>query len=101
MKKGMSPPSSEHTEKMTGVKLPLLQLPKLSGNVLEWSAFYDAFIALVDSHKKLSNVQKFTHLRSCLSARVYKSIEEYSVANATTLKLCKIYKAVLDGNAFW
>ena len=73
--------SSEFTEHITGVKLPLLQLPKFSGNVLEWPAFHDAFIALVDSHKKLSNVQKFTHLRSCLSGRAFKCIEGYSVTN--------------------
>ena len=28
--------SSEFTEDITGVKLPLSQLPKFSGNVLEW-----------------------------------------------------------------
>ena len=72
---------SEFTEHVTGVKLPLLQLPKFSGNVLEWPAFHDAFIASVDSHRKLSNVQKFTHLRSCLSGRAFKCIEGYSVTN--------------------
>ena len=56
-------------------------LPKFSGNVLEWPAFHDAFIASVDSHKKLSNVQKFAHLRSCLSGRAFKCIEVYSVTN--------------------
>ena len=73
--------SSEFTEDITGVKLPLSQLPKFSGNVLEWPAFHDAFIASVDSHKKLSNVQKFTHLRSRLSGRAFKCIEVYSVTN--------------------
>ena len=68
-------------ENITGVKLLLLQLPRFSGNVLEWSGFYDAFIASVDSHKKLSNVQKFTHLRSCLSGKAYHCIEGYSVTN--------------------
>ena len=73
--------SSEYSENITGVKLPLLQLPMFSGNVLEWSVFYNAFLALVDSHKRLSNVQKFTHLRSCLSGRAYKCIEGYAVSN--------------------
>ena len=80
-KKGVKQSSSEYPENITGVKLPLLQLPKFSGNVLEWSAFYDAFVASVDSHNRLSNVQKFTHLRSCLYGRAYKCIEGYSVAN--------------------
>ena len=46
--------SSEITEHITGVKLPLLQLPKFSGNVLEWPAFHDAFVSLVDSHNWVS-----------------------------------------------
>ena len=48
---------------------------------MEWSGFYDAFLASVDSHKRLSNVQKFTHLRSCLSGRAYKCFEGYAVTN--------------------
>ena len=80
-KNGVNTSSSEITEHVAGVKLPLLQLPKFSGNVLEWPAFHDAFVASVDSHKKLSNVQKFTHLRSCLSGRALKCIEGYSVTN--------------------
>ena len=78
-KNGVNASSSEITEHITGVKLPLLQL--FSGNVLEWPAFHDAFVASVDSHKKLSNVQKFTHLRSCLSGRALKCIEGYSVTS--------------------
>ena len=78
---GANASSTEITEHITGVKLPLLQLPKFSGNVLEWPAFHDAFVASVSSHKKLSNAQKFTHLRSCLSGRESKCIEGYSVTN--------------------
>ena len=81
VKNDVSASSSEITEHITGVKLPLLQLPKFSGNVLEWPAFHDVFVASADSHKKLSNVQKFTHLRSCLSGRALRCIEGYSVTN--------------------
>ena len=63
---GVNASSSEITEHITDVKLPLLQLPKFSGNVLEWPAFHDAFVASVDSHKKLSNVQT----SRCLSALI-------------------------------
>ena len=80
-KNGVNSSPHEITHHITGVKLLLLQLPKFSGNVLEWPAFHDAFIVLVDSHKKWSNVQKFTHLRSCLSGRALKCIEGYSVRN--------------------
>jgi len=80
-KNGINNSSSEITEHISGVTLPVLQLPKFSGNVLEWPVFHDTFVALVDSHKKLSNVQKFIHLRPCLSGRALKCIEGYSVTN--------------------
>ena len=80
-KKGVKESSSEYPENITGVKMPLLKMPKFSGNVLEWSGFYEAFVATVDLHYRLSNVQNFTHLKSCLYGRVYKCIEGYSVIN--------------------
>jgi len=40
---GISASSSEITEHITDVKLPLLQLPKFSGNMLEWPAYHDTF----------------------------------------------------------
>ena len=55
-KNGVNASSSEITEHITGVKLPLLQEPKFSGNALEWPSFHDAFVSSVDSPKKLSNV---------------------------------------------
>ena len=48
-KNGVNASSSEITRHITGVKLALLQLPNFSGNVLEWPAFHDAFVALVFS----------------------------------------------------
>ena len=78
---GVNASSSKITKHTTDVKLPLLQLPNFSGNVLELPAFYDAFVASVDSHKKLSNVQTFSRPWSCLSGRAIKCIEDYSVTN--------------------
>ena len=68
-------------DKQSSVKLPSLQLPKFSGNVLEWQPFYDAYSAAVHDNKHLSNVQKMTHLRSCLSGKAYRCIEGYAITN--------------------
>ena len=57
MENGDNALSSEITGHITGVRLPLLQLLKFSGNVLEWPVIHDVFVASVDSHQKLSNVQ--------------------------------------------
>ncbi|XP_028408802.1 uncharacterized protein LOC114531378 [Dendronephthya gigantea] len=64
-----------------GLKLPSLDLPQFAGKIIEWPAFYDAFKAAVGSNTKLGNVQKLTHLRSCLKGTALRCIEGYSVIN--------------------
>ena len=56
------------------VKLPKLQLPKFSGNVLVWPQFWDAFSVTVDA-SGLPDVTKLTYLRSLLIGEPAKSVE--------------------------
>ena len=49
------------------VRLPKIELPTFSGNILEWESFRDQFKALVDSCNSLSNVQKLMYLTSHLT----------------------------------
>ena len=58
-----------------------LELPKFSAKILEWPAFNDAFYAAVGSNPNLSNVQKLTHLRSCLRGSALRCIQGYAVIN--------------------
>ncbi|XP_031341104.1 uncharacterized protein LOC116169216 [Photinus pyralis] len=48
------------------VKLPILNIPNFSGNYVEWSSFYETFIALIDKNSKLSDVEKFYYLQNAL-----------------------------------
>ena len=51
----------------TKVNLPKLQIPKFSGDVMQWTEFFDMFKSSVHDHQGLSDVQKFTFLRDQLS----------------------------------
>ena len=75
------------------MKLPSLELPQFAGKIIEWPAFNDAFEAAVGSNTKLSNVQKLTHLRSCLKGTALRCIEGYSVINENYEKALQDLKA--------
>lgn len=56
------------------VKLPKLELPTFSGDVLEWAAFWEAFEAAVD-RTELPEVNKLTYLRSLLRGEAKRCVE--------------------------
>lgn len=47
-------------------QLTPIPLPKFSGNIQEWSSFFDIFKAMVHTEEGYSPAQKFFYLRSCL-----------------------------------
>ena len=55
--------ASSKTEQ--SAKLPKLELPKFSGDVLNWISFWDQFTAVVHN-ADMPNIQKFTYLLSLL-----------------------------------
>lgn len=60
------------------VKLPKLVLPKFTGDVLEWQAFWDQFMAVVHN-SDLPEISKFTYLRSLLEGEAKEAIEGLSL----------------------
>ena len=42
-------------------KLPKLNLPVFTGDIMEWMTFWDSYNAAVHSDSKLSDVEKFTY----------------------------------------
>ncbi|XP_043210614.1 uncharacterized protein LOC122375344 isoform X4 [Amphibalanus amphitrite] len=73
------------------VKLPKLQLPKFSGNVLEWPQFWDAFSVTVDA-SDLPEVTKLTYLRSLLTGEAAKSVEGLALSKVNYKTTCEILK---------
>ena len=53
-------------------KLPKLSLPKFNGDILEWQTFWDSLETTVHFNHTLTDIQKFSYLKSLL---------EYSASN--------------------
>ena len=58
----------------SNLKLPRIELPKFSGDVLKFQNFWDQFEAAVHDNDDLPNVQKFTYLRSVLTGNALQTI---------------------------
>ena len=63
------------------VRLLKLNLPKFSGNLLEWPEFYEGFQAAIDC-TSLSEIEKFTYLRGQLSDVPLTLISELSLTSS-------------------
>ena len=50
------------------VKLPKIELPKFNGDISKWQTFWDQFESAVHNQVNLSDVDKFSYLRSLLNA---------------------------------
>ena len=61
-------------------RLPKLELPKFSGNYLEFTSFFDKFLAIVDG-SELPAVTKFTYLQSLLTGEALASINGLTVTD--------------------
>lgn len=70
--------SSSVSSSSSAVHLPKVELPKFSGNVIEWTSFWDKFKEAVD-HCDLPAVGKFTYLQSLLEGDAKATIQGLSV----------------------
>ena len=57
------------------VKLPTIIIKPYEGDPLEWKTFYQSFLVTIDKNEDLSNIEKFTYLRSYLKGNALKVIE--------------------------
>ena len=82
--------ASEHSVHSAGgiqqplaqVKLPKLDLPHFSGDVLEWTPFYDAFMAHIGDKDYIDPVTKFTHLLALLEDDAEKAVKGFKLTSA-------------------
>ena len=74
--------NSRETFNRRTVQLPKLELPKFSGNTLEWSSFFDTFRATIHEDTSLSNVQKFAYLRTLLTDEASRAIAGIDLTDA-------------------
>lgn len=62
-----NPPHSNVQFASPAIKLAVLEIPKFSGDYMEWSSYHDVFTSLVHNSRLIDDVQKFFYLRSSLS----------------------------------
>ena len=56
------------------VKLPKISLPRFNGNPVKWTPFWDLFQSAIHLNPELSDVDKFSYLRSLLDSTAYDAI---------------------------
>ena len=74
------------------VKLPRLEIEKFKGNILEWQNFWDQFKAAVHDDKRLTNVQKFTYLKTLVEGPARAAIIGLPLTSANYDTAIKVLK---------
>ncbi|XP_063532113.1 uncharacterized protein LOC134742857 [Cydia strobilella] len=74
-------PSEKLTEPNSSCRLPKLQLPVYSGDVLAWCEFWDVFRSNIDS-RNLPEVDKLSYLKTSVAGDAKKAIDGLSTTNA-------------------
>ena len=66
----------------TRAKLPKLNLPVFSGDVTEWMTFWDSYETAVHQNSELSDVEKFTYLKTLVTRTAKESIAGLTLTSA-------------------
>ena len=83
LKSSSDPKVREHTLSAstthTHVKLPKLQLHSFSGDLTQWTSFWDSFHSAIHSSDELSEIEKFNYLNSLLERSAKEAISGFSL----------------------
>ena len=66
---------------LNNAKLPKLSIPTFTGNILQWLEFYELFKINIDDNKTLSNVEKFSYLRSLVKGNAGAVISGFQLSS--------------------
>lgn len=107
----MSHSTCNSTTSSQNHRLPKLSLPNFNGDILEWPCFWDSYESTIHLNSTLTDVQKFSYLKSLLkydaanvitgltmtNANYYKAIELLTKRYGRTHKVTNAYmRALLD-----
>ena len=73
--------SVRHSVAAVSAKLPKIQLPHFSGDVKQWTSFWEQFEGVIHE-SELPDITKFTYLRSLLKDEAKLSIQGLALTNA-------------------
>ncbi|VDK53065.1 unnamed protein product [Anisakis simplex] len=76
---------------MTNIKLPKLELPMFSGNILKWPEFWSAFEAAVD-RQPIPDINKLNYLLSSLKGFAHEVVEGYAVTSSNYRVVVSVLK---------
>ena len=62
-------------------RLPKLELPVFEGDVLEWQLFWDSYESAVHTNQSLSDVQRYTYLKSSLNYEALQTVSGFAITN--------------------
>jgi hypothetical protein len=62
-------------------RLPKLNLPTFSGNLLTWNTFWDSLNVAVNANPNLEGFKKFNYLRAQLSGDAARAIAGFPLTN--------------------
>ena len=71
----------EMREKMTELNYRKFVLRQFSGGPLDWKSFKETFEAAVHGSASISNMEKFTYLKTYLDKSALQAIERFPLAN--------------------
>ena len=71
----------QQQQRIVEVRLPKLELPRFSGDTLEWPSFYDRFVAAVHA-KDINPCLKFEYLASCLVGEAAHAVMNIPITEA-------------------
>lgn len=76
------------SERSREMDLPKIEIPKFDDNLSEWLTFRNTFVTLVHD-SKLTALQKFSHLKTCLKGTATDKIKIYSLSDKNYKKAWK------------
>ena len=74
--------SQNGQQKVVRAKLPKLEVKKFNGKLSEWQEFWDSFDSAIHQNDGLSNVDKFSYLRSLLLEPARSAIGGFALTSA-------------------
>ena len=73
-------------------RLPKISLPSFSGDILQWQSFWDSYESTINSNANLTDVQKFTYLKSQLEGTAARVVEGFAMTNANCVRAIDLLK---------
>ena len=77
-------------------RLPKMALLSFSGDILQWQPFWDSYESTIHANTNLTDVQKFTYLKSQLEGSAASVIEGFAMTNANYARAIDLLKERFD-----